>query len=405
MTGVDSYKQKKAYIFIDEFGTPALNVDSSGVEPYFIYVAVLIESENLEKARATLQSVRDKYNQGSPLKANKIPNNDKGHSKRLNILRAFSGEFPHIVKALIVDKKALHSPGLGIKKVFIKYFNQVLLTTYNSYQYSEIHVVLDRTGYPAFIEELSHYMAKHIPQEDLFHRNTFTLKDDKEEEPLLQIADFYASCIGKVFCDKINTKQSNALYNCLREYTFCEWFPREKRNYLSAKSAGDDEYSENIVDIAVKSAHRYLESPTSTEIGKEIVKYFLVENGFYPFRIICSGQIKARLKLLNLHVANPIEEIAHLRDSGVLIISPLDKKGYKLPCNIEEIKRFYDRISTNVIPQLKRAYVLDKVISEGSVGKINILKEMEQLSNLVRIVTNSIEEHIRQRELKETLLS
>lgn len=78
-------RQNKAFIFIDEFGTPALNVDSPGVEPYFIYVAVLIESENLEKERETLQSVRDKYNQGSPLKANKIPNNDKGHSKRLNV--------------------------------------------------------------------------------------------------------------------------------------------------------------------------------------------------------------------------------------------------------------------------------------------------------------------------------
>lgn len=72
---MNTERQNKAFIFIDEFGTPALNVDSSGVEPYFIYVAVLIESENLEKARATLQSVRDKYNQGSPLKANKIPNN------------------------------------------------------------------------------------------------------------------------------------------------------------------------------------------------------------------------------------------------------------------------------------------------------------------------------------------
>lgn len=398
MTDLAISQQKKAYIFIDEFGTPALNIDSLGVEPYFIYVAVLIESENLEKAKKSLQSVRDKYNQGSPLKANRIPNNDKGHSKRLNILKAFSGEFPHIVKALVVDKKELHSPGLKIKKVFIKYFNQVLLKTYHSYQYSEIHVVLDKTGHPAFVEELGRYMAKHIPQEDLFHRNTFTLKEDREEEPLLQIADFYASCIGKVFCDKINVNQANALYNCLREYTFCEWFPREKRNYLCAKNAGDDEYSENIVEIAVKSAYAYLDSPKSSEIGKEIVNYFLMENRFYPFRIICSGQIKDRLRLLNLNITNPIEEIAHLRDAGVLIVSPLDQRGYKLPCSIGEIKSFYDRISTNIIPQLRRAFVLDKVISEGSVGEINVLKEMEQLSSLVKVVTNPIEERIRQKE-------
>lgn len=398
MTEVDSNKQKKAYIFIDEYGTPALNIESSGVKPYFIYVAVLIESENLEKAKESLRFVRDKYNQGSPLKASKIPNDDKGHTKRVNILRSFSGDFPHVVQALIVDKKELTSPGLEIKKVFIKYFNRALLKIYNSYQYSEIHVVLDRTGSPAFAEELRRYMAKHIPQEDLFYRNSFTLKDDKEEEPLLQIADFYASCIGKVFCDKkMNTVQANALYNYLREYTFCECFPRERMNYLCAKNAGDNEYCEEIVDMAIKSAYAYLESSKSSETGREIVKYFLMENQFYPFRIICSGQIKDRLKLQNLQITNPIEEISHLRDAGVLIISPLDKRGYKLPCSIEEIKRFYDRISRNVIPQLRRAFTLNRVIVEGSVGKINILKDMEQLSKLVKVVTSPLEEQIQKK--------
>lgn len=395
---------KKTYVFIDEFGTPALDVELKGVEPYFIYVAVLISEEHLDKARDSLKTVRDNYNQGAPLKANRIPNDDKGHSKRTNILKAFSGEFPHVIQALIVDKKSIESEGLAYKKVFIKYFNGVLSNMYNSPQYPELHVVLDKTGRPAFVEELSLYMKKHLHQDELFSNNTFTLRDDKEEEPLLQIADFYAGCIGKIFCNKITDSQANTLYNYLREYTFCEWFPRERMNYLCAKKADDSEYNEAIVEMAIKSADAYLESPKSTESGREIVKYFLVENKIYPYRIICSKEIRNRLKLQNIQIASPIEEISHLRDEGVLIVSPLGKKGYKLPCNIEEIKSFYDRISTNIIPQLKRAYILDEVISEGSVGKINILKETEQLSNLVRIAMNPIEKHIKQRELEEVIM-
>lgn len=393
------------YVFIDEFGTPALNIENKGVEPYFIYVAVLIGEEHLDKAKASLKAVRNKYNQGAPLKANRIPNDDKGNSKRVNILKAFSGDFPHIVQALIVDKKSIESKGLAYKKVFIKYFNGVLSRIYNSPQYTELHVVLDKTGRPAFVEELSSYMKKHLYRDELFSNNTFTLKDDKDEEPLLQIADFYAGCIGKIFCNKINDSQSKALYDYLKEYTFCEWFPREHMNYLFAKNAGDNKYNNSIVQIATKSANAYLESPKSTDSGREIVKHFLTENGIYPYRIISSREIRYKLKLKNIQIASPIEEISHLRDEGVLIVSPLGKKGYKLPCNIEEVKSFYDRISTNIIPQLRRAFILNRVLAEGSTGKINILREMEQLNNLVELVASPLGKHLRTKSPFEVTLT
>ena len=73
MTEVDSNKQKKAYIFIDEYRTPALNIESSGVKPYFIYVAVLIESENLEKPKNHYDLYEINITKVLPLKRAKFP--------------------------------------------------------------------------------------------------------------------------------------------------------------------------------------------------------------------------------------------------------------------------------------------------------------------------------------------
>lgn len=199
----------QTYVFIDEYGTPALNVESVGVESYFIYVGVLIGATHLERARITLQQIRNEYNQGSPLKANKIPNDDKGHNKRLKILSHLSNAFPHVVHALIVRKEKLNSSGFSFKKSFIKYFNGVFAEQYKSPCYSNVHVVLDKTGCPDFQKELEKYMRKYLPLEDLFSRNTFNIRDDKVEEPLLQIADFYAGCIGRIFCEK-NSRSSSS---------------------------------------------------------------------------------------------------------------------------------------------------------------------------------------------------
>ena len=79
-----------------------------------------------------------------------------------------------------------------------------------------------------------------------------------------------------------------------------------------------------------------------------------------------------------------------MRDRGVFIISPQGKKGYKFPCNEKEIAEYYDRISNNVIPQLKRGYVLHKVLTEQSGATYNILAtdNFSLLNSLIDKVIN-----------------
>ncbi len=78
------------------------------------------------------------------------------------------------------------------------------------------------------------------------------------------------------------------------------------------------------------------------------------------------------------------------RNDGVFIVSPIGKKGYKFPCNEKEIAEYYDRISNNVIPQLRRGYVLHRVLTEQSGAAYNILgnKSFSLLSSLIDKVVN-----------------
>lgn len=394
--------KKDTYIFIDEYGTPALNEDES---PYFIYTGVIIDSSLIKKARETLKEVSQKFNQGSFIKSNRIKNNEKGHRKRLNILNAFHENFAHSVYSLIIYKKELYSPGFNNKRTyiqfFINFFRKRCFPHAELFENTCLHIVFDKTGSPEFQENLRRYMNQHFPTGDLFTGHTFETKDDINEEPLLQIADFYSGCIGRMFCDRIPEEQSRELYEVISDYIFCDFFPRNRVNYLYTSENSDYEFNQELLNIAIESAQVYLNLPDASPEGKEIVNYFLDENKFFPHYAITSQQIYNRLAARNMHVGDAITEIAHLRDHGVLIVSPSNQLGYKLPCNFEEVKKYYNRVLNNITPQLRRLNKLNELIAKNTVNKTNILSENPKLRLLVESVTNSFSELLRQRRQEQ----
>jgi hypothetical protein len=109
---------------------------------------------------------------------------------------------------------------------------------------------------------------------------------------------------------------------------------------------------------------------------------------FDPYKPISSKEIKNKLNRKGLSISDPIVEISRLRDRGVYIVSPIGKKGYKFPCNSKEIAEFFDRISLNVIPQLKRAYILHKILVGQSYGEHNIFKDdnYKLLESLIDVI-------------------
>lgn len=381
-------KQSK-YIFIDEFGNPDLNIEKGGTQPYLIYAAVVIDENELDNAKQVLRIIHDKYfPQNRYLKSKQINNSEKGYVVTVNILTELK-RLKHYVYAVVVDKKNLDSKsGLAYKDVFIKYFNGLIARhLYN--EDVDTHVCFDKTGWPEFQKELCNYMERKGWGPTLFSNNTYTLSDDQTEEPLLQIADFYAGIFGKYYCGKYDENRSKVIHDgFIRKISIIDWFPRTIVPMFAADAAFDSNYNKEITRIAIASAESYLNTHSNDIVGCELIRYVLQETRRNPMRLISSKEIKTNLKARNVEIGDPIVKISELRDEGVLLISPIGKKGYKIPNNEQEIAEFYNRLIGNVQPQLKRCYLLNKVLFEKSNGNYNILSsyEFELLSRLCDMV-------------------
>lgn len=381
------------YVYIDESGNPDLNIDKGGASDFLVYAAVVIQENELSNAKTVLEDIYSKYfKQNRYLKSQHIPNDHNGYVRTIDILTCLKG-LDHFVYAIVIDKKKINKQsGLSYKSVFIKYFNRIISQRLMSDD-GDLHIVFDQTGYPEFQAELSNYMQEHGLGLTLFSNNTFELADDKEGEPLLQIADFYAGTISKYYCGKFDKNKGDIIHNgFLRRRVSIEWFPQDTMPLFAATEQFASDYNEEITHIAIQSAVRYLEENGNDAVGCELIRYILQETQRSPFRFISSKEIKASLLSRNVEIGDPIVKISELRDKGVIIISPIGKKGYKIPNCEQEIAEFYNRLLGNVLPQLRRGHVLNKKLLEQSKGKYNILSspEFELLARLCNIVVDGI---------------
>lgn len=381
---------KIAHIFIDEYGTPSLEIEKEGVIPYFVYAAVIIPNSELDNARSIHESIiLDSFKQQGFIKSVSIPNNANGYAKQLDGLTKLSSLHHHVI-ALIIDKGSiLKNTGLSIKQSFIKYF-QRLLSTHFFECYDEFHIVADETGWPDFRSSLHKYMQDSVGIEPtLFSNNTFKTSNDISGESLLQLADFYAGILGRYYCGKFDENRSTVIHNLIRSRVSIEWFPNDTISFLASDVAFDQSFDYDLYYLAIDTAKRYLEKHSKDDhTGCELLEYLLQEARRSPQRHISSKEIKSHLNNIGIEISDPIDKISELRDEGVIIISPIGKKGYKFPTSEQEIADFLNRLSRNVVPQLKRGFIINKILAEKSFGKYNVLNsnEFELLRELSDIV-------------------
>lgn len=380
------------YVYIDESGTPDLHTEKEGVLPYLVYSAFVIRENDIVSARNTLKSIHTKYfPQNKYLKSQHIPNDHNGYVKTINILTELNG-FEHYVYTIVINKSRINGQsGLSYKPVFIKYFNRIIAQHLASGD-GDLHIIFDKTGYVEFQEELKGYMDRKGFGPNLFSNNSFALSEDQIEEPLLQIADFYAGTVAKYYCGKFDQNRASIIHdNFLRKKVSIEWFPREIVPMFAAASAFESTYNAEISNIAIQSATDYLELHADDIVGCELIRYLLQEAHRNPLRYISSKEIKTSLLARNIEIGDPIVKVSELRDKGVLIISPIGKKGYKFPNNEQEIADFYNRLIGNVLPQLRRCNILNSVLWNNSKGHYNILAypDFSLLSSLCSVAGGS----------------
>lgn len=375
-----------AYIYIDECGTASLNIEKSGVMPYLVYSAVIIEEKDLSLARQTLQETIKKCN----IQQGYIKSQNLKYDKRIQVLRHFK-TFNHYVYCLVIDKAKIDAnSGLQYKQSFIKFF-QRLLSKHFQQRYDEFHITFDKLGWPEFQQSLKKYMKDHgLIDQTLFSNNSFDLADDIKEEPLLQLADVYAGTINKYYCQSCNKNEANHIHdNFLRGKLTIEWFPWESVTLVAAQNLFNEEFDKKLYEISIDTANRYITSYSQDDPeGVEIIKYLLQESAKNPLRVISSKEIKRNLQERGYEIGDPISKISSLRSKEVVIISPQGKKGYKFPTSEKELADFYDRLRKNVIPQLIRCRILNSVLQEKSYGNYGVLKHEEYsiLNQLCEIV-------------------
>lgn len=387
------------HIYIDEFSTPDLEIDKTGNEQFFVYAAVIIRETDLVAARETLASVISKYYSARGyIKSSKIPKDEKGYVLTLNTLTELRA-LPHSVCALVVDKsKVSRDSGLSYKRSFVKFFNK-LLTRHFVDQYDEFHIVADKTGSQEFQQSLQSYLEQNANLgRTLFSNNTFDISDDVTGEQLIQLADFYAGTLGRYYCGKYDSKRAEVINNTLRSKLSILWYPDDYVSLIASSSQFDSNFDQELMKSAIETAEKYLVSYPEDSIGREIIQYILQESVRNPKRAISSKEIKANLACRGIEIGDPITKISDLRGKGVLIISPIGKKGYKFPTSEEELADFFNRLSSNVIPQLVRGNTINRVLNDKTVGKYNILghPEFRLLCDLCRMVQDS--NHLPQEE-------
>lgn len=366
-------QERIAYVFIDEYGTPDLDITKSGNEPYFIYTAVVVSEKNMQLARNVLNELYSKYYRQGYIKSSRIKNDEKGYLLTIQTLTELSA-LNHYVSALVIDKEHVTSEGLGYKCSFIKYFQRLFSKRFIEL-YDEVHVRFDKTGSEDFKLSLMSYMENNAGfDSNLFSNNTFEALDDQTEEPLIQLADFYSGVIGRYYCGKYDENKANVIYdNFVRSRIFIEWFPSNYASWFAAESSFDGAFDRELLELAIKSANSYVESSRNDDVGKELLRYMIQEASRNPLRHISSKEIKEYLHRMGYEIGDPIVKISELRDNEVLIISPIGKKGYKFPVSEIEIAEFYNRLSTNVIPQLRRGYIINKLLLEKTMGRMNVM--------------------------------
>jgi hypothetical protein len=389
-----SNSTEKVFIFIDEYGNTAMNTDNAGTPSHFVYAAIVIKESDLSAARNIRNEISNLYFDKHAIKSKRIPLNVKGFNKRVNILMKLK-ELDFKAFTLVVDKeKAKESTkGIEYKQTFIKFFNKVFLKPFTK-SFSSFEVYADKTGWPEFQRSLNEYLNRNVFQQDLFTpERSYRLVDDIIEEPLIQLADILAGCLGKIYCTShsYDNVKSSVLFELLHDRLFVSFYPSGRINY-EGMIKGNEDMNVAIQKIATESAIDAQNNKGAlTDEAGAVLDYLLLIFKSNPSRIVETYEIVEKVKILfpAFTVTNLKRCIQSLRDRGVLIASIQGKSGYKLPNRVEDVVGFYNRNLNNIVPMINRINLCNtklKLNKENSIDILDMDNSFATLRELIKAV-------------------
>lgn len=375
---------QRANIFIDEFGNTAMNLSKEGTFSHFVYASVIIAEDNLEKAEQVRQLIAKKFKLGVDIKSSNIK--EKQFDKRLQILKYLIQNLDFTIDVLSIDKRRIESNGLIYKRVFYKYFQTLYVSKYSK-RYRSFYITADNVG-EDFRKELQHYVNKHGIQRELFNPERFFLLADDKEEKLLQLADFLAGCVGKIFCTSHAHERAREIYDIIKTRLSVDYFPYPEHK----KAESINQFDNEIRNMNFELVKDYYET-AQTSVDSETIRfleYLSLQSEINSNRFISTTEIVTYLQLFQPDFSKEKLRsiVRELRYCGLFIVSHSGKAGYKLATCYSDIAQHFEHFMKHVIPMLQKVSILNQKLSQNSFNKINLLEKDPTLKQMKELVSS-----------------
>ncbi|WP_207432227.1 hypothetical protein [Sabulibacter ruber] len=376
-------------IYIDEFGNTHSELTPQSSFSHFVYTTLILDEAHLEKAYQVRNLISQKYFNGQPVPSNGLPNNTKGFKKRLQVLEELVA-LNFDVLALVVNKKEFAGPGLKRKEVLYKFFSKLLIKQFPTV-FTSFSIYANQLGQPEFQADLKSFLNTTATQRDLFNPDRYyTIVDNPAEEPLLELANFLAGCLGLIYCNSHSHPRSKELFDLLYKRLSVDFAPFEKTEFSLAHIKENKERDTTVKRLAEASAIEVLRSRRKalTPESKAVLEYLYMVHRSAPSRLVGTYEIIERVQIQypSFNERAFRQSIQNLRDLGVIITSIQGKSGYKLPDRLDDIIGFYKRYMGSIVPMLNRVDHCNRKLVWSGIILEDILSTDENFGLLTELI-------------------
>jgi hypothetical protein len=370
--------------FADEFGTNSFDFDKQS--SHFIVCSIIINEHDLGLLEIEVEEIRKKHFQTGETKSLKVGPN---HQRRKTILEKLC-QLNFQIYAVVINKKLLYSEGFRHKASFYKFANGLVYKELYK-TFPQLTLAVDEHGGNDFILSFKKYVQKnHIG--DLFEGANFLVENSKSNL-MIQVADFMAGTLGYCFDDTKKSSESESFLRILQpRLSSINHFPNQNRS-VEDVSSSDHLFDARVSQIALRSAHSFLETRQNTEQTHldqiNFIKLLLLYHTTYSKKGFVST--KELMNHLNAGRDNKISEqyfrtqiVGKVRDLGVLVASNSSgDKGYKLPTSVDDLYKFIKHSNSIIMPMLKRIKKAKDTMSLATNNELNLLAAYPDLQRLI----------------------
>ena len=381
--------------FVDEYGDPNLEVTLPGVSNHFIVTAVVLEPSNRDALTGVVRSASQDFFSGSEVKSSSVGRDD---ARRIRILTRLA-DADYVVHAVAVDKRRIRgTSGLINREPFVKFMHGMLCRQLFT-AHPRVEVTADRYGSTQFMDGFREYVRRNHYQRDLFSQYSFAFVPS-DSEPLIQLADFIAGSLARVFDPQKMTRNAQRILDILNDrLVHVMHWPLRQRAFAQPVRLLSPE-DDKVRSFSQRAAFRYLEEHYDTRNGDialraELLQFLLYrlqyapEEGYAPAHDLLEALAeRTGVEIDQNHMR--AELIGPLRDAAVLLVSTSGTGGYKLAASVADLKHFSEEVDRRVTPQLRRLGVMRQAVRSATLGSVDILEgEYAYLATAIEAVAES----------------